>query len=414
LTPIVEPPIADKIFNSHLPEILHALLWTVLVYFLPVLLLATSSPIAIRLAAKSVTETGRTAGGISALSTVGSILGALAAGFYLVNVLEIPDIVYSLGGVMLVMAGLVGGVYRKQGLKAVVALVCILTFAVGVGAERRILFERQTPYHHIIVADEDGVRWLHFDNTFQSSMDPKDPMKGFLEYTDYFHCGFLFNENVKEVLIVGLGGASGPKSFLHYYPNVNVDVAEIDPVVVDVAKKYFGLKDDARLKIHTQDGRVFIKKSPKQYDLIILDAYSANRYGLTVPRHLVTKEFFQEIYDKLSPDGIMIYNIAANFDNYANKMTRALHKTAAAVFKSQYTWGVETSWNVVLVALKSPQTMTKEQLVARAKELVREGKVKLPEYVERVSRLHTARYRTDDVPMLTDNYAPVDSLMRGR
>jgi spermidine synthase len=317
---------------------------------------------------------------------------------------------------MMAMAALVGGVYRKQTMKVMTMLTCLMGLSSSAFAQQgQILFQRQTQYHHIIVAEEGGVRWLHFDNTYQSSMDPHDPLKGFLEYTDYFHCAFLFNEDLKDVLLVGLGGASVVKSFLHYYPKVNVDVAEIDPVVVEVAKNYFGLKTDhPRLKIHVMDGRVYIKKTEKKYDLIMLDAYAANRYGLTVPRHLVTKEFFQEIYDKLTPNGMMIYNIAANFTNYANRMTRAMHKTTAAVFKAQYTWDVETSWNTVLVCLKSPQTVTKEQLITRAKELVREGKVKLPEFVERVARLHTASYRASDVPLLTDNYAPVDSLMRGR
>jgi spermidine synthase len=416
IVPKTWPPAGDMISRSRLPDMLHALLWTVLVYFLPILLLAATSPIAIRLLAKSVSETGRGAGGISALSTVGSIGGTIATGFYLITVLDIPQITYLLGGVMIVMATLVGVVYRKQSLKVVTMLTCLMVLSSSAFAQQgQILFQRQTQYHNIIVAEEDGVRWLHFDNTYQSSVDPKDPMKGFLEYTDYFHCAFLFNEDIKDVLVVGLGGASVVKSFLHYYPKVNVDVVEIDPAVVEVAKNYFGLKTDhPRLKIHTMDGRVYIKKAEKKYDLIMLDAYAANRYGLTVPRHLVTKEFFQEISDKLTPSGIMIYNVAANFTNYANRMTRAMHKTTQAVFKSQYTWDVETSWNTVLVCLKSPQTVTKDQLIARAKELVKEGKVKLPEFVERASRLHTASYRTSDVPLLTDNYAPVDSLMRGR
>jgi spermidine synthase len=415
IVPLIEPPITGAIFDSKLPLSTHALLASMCLYFVPALLLAMTSPIAIRLMAKSLTQTGSVAGGISALSTVGSIAGTMVTGFYLIDTFEVPKIVYILGGVMMMMAGLVGVAYRNQVIKIVVVTAFVAASVSGVWAQQRILFERTTQYHHIIVAEEDGVRWLHFDNTYQSSMDPKDPLKGFLEYTDYFHCAFLFNGDIKDVLMVGLGGASTVKSFLHYYPNVNVDVVEIDPMVVEVAKNYFGLKtDNPRLKIHVMDGRVYIKKAEKKYDLIMLDAYAANRYGLTVPRHLVTKEFFQEIYDKLTPNGIMIYNIAANFDNYANKMTRALHRTTASVFKSQYTWDVESSWNTMLVALKSPKTMTKDQLVTRAKELVKDDKVKLPDFVQRASRLHTARYSTSDVPLLTDNYAPVDSLMRGR
>jgi len=299
-------------------------------------------------------------------------------------------------------------------LKAALWSAWVILLAVDAHGQWRILFERQTQYHQVIVAEAGNLRRLHFNNTVQSSMDPRNPLNGFMEYTDYVYCAFLFNRDIQDVLLIGLGGGSLPKGMLANFPNARMDVAEIDPVVVDVAREYFAMRDDPRLKVHVGDGRVFVKRAAKRYDLIILDAYSGSRYGLTVPRHLTTREFLQEIHDHLTPAGLLVYNIATDLGQRDSRMTRALARTAGVVFRSQYAWDVETSNNTILVALKSPQTLTRDQLVERARRLMEETRMDIPRFMQRVVRLRTEPYRTDDVPLLTDNYAPVDSLMRTR
>lgn len=100
----------------------------------------------------------------------------------------------------------------------------------------------------------------------------------------------IFNSDAKNVLFVGGGGFSGPKHFLNTYQNVSVDVVEIDPVVIDVAKKYFNVSgnnnndDNPRLRIYNEDARDFLSKSNQKYDIIILDAFSKDY----VPFHLMT------------------------------------------------------------------------------------------------------------------------------
>jgi spermidine synthase len=192
---------------------------------------------------------------------------------------------------------------------------------------------------------------------------------------------------------------------------VRVDAVEIDPVVVEVAREYFALPDDPRLKVYVQDGRVFLKRSPHRYDLIIMDAYSATRYGLAVPRHLTTKEFLEEVRDHLTPNGVLMFNVATYLNRYDNRMARAVSRTIASVFPSQYAWDVETTLNTIMIAPKSPHDLTKAQIMASAEKLVESGTVKLTAFTNRVARLRTSLYRVDDVPVLTDQYAPVDRLM---
>ncbi len=114
LVPLIESPVLLAIFESRLPFALHALTASALIYFGPVFLLATTSPIAIRLLARAVSQTGQTAGGIAALSTVGSIAGTMVTGFYLIDAFEVPKIIYLLGGLTLVMAALVGVIRRVE------------------------------------------------------------------------------------------------------------------------------------------------------------------------------------------------------------------------------------------------------------------------------------------------------------
>src|SRR5678816_621315 len=109
-------------------------------------------------------------------------------------------------------------------------------------------------------------------------MSLADPLQGHFEYTEYFHMPWLWNDQIQRVLMIGLGGGSTQRSFLHYHPGVQIDTAELDPVVVQVAHDYFKLPQSENLKIHEIDGRVFLRRSTNQYDLIVLDAYASSRY----------------------------------------------------------------------------------------------------------------------------------------
>ena len=200
---------------------------------------------------------------------------------------------------------------RSKLLLAITGLVmaCPLAFA-------PVTFETTSPYHHIRVVDQGGVRLLCFDNATQSQMVMGSPLKGHFEYTEYFHMPWLWNARLTNVLMIGLGGATTQQAFEHYYSNVIVRSVEIDPSVVQVAKDYFNFKESDRQKVTVEDGRVFLRRSTELYDLIILDAYVHSRYGSAIPQHLATKEFFELARDHLSTNGVLVYNVIGTMNGW--------------------------------------------------------------------------------------------------
>src|SRR5690606_37893874 len=108
-------------------------------------------------------------------------------------------------------------------------------------------------------------------------------------YTRYLHLARVFHPSAEKAFFMGLGGGSAPARFLRDYPELSIDVAEIDPEVVRIAFAYFNLpEDEPRLRVTAEDGRLFLRKSDAVYDLMVLDAY----FGESIPFHLTTKEFF--------------------------------------------------------------------------------------------------------------------------
>ena len=176
---------------------------------------------------------------------------------------------------------------------------CIITFATTATAQRAsrgsgtLVYEVTSPYHHIRVVDDAGVRTLYFDAGMETRMSLKNGLEGHFEYIDYFHMPWLWNTQITNVLMIGLGGGSAQRAFQYYYPDVAFRTVEIDPTVVRVAQEFFNVRESDNHKIEISDGRVFLRRSSARYDVILLDAYVADRYGSSIPQHLATREFFE-------------------------------------------------------------------------------------------------------------------------
>ena len=100
---------------------------------------------------------------------------------------------------------------------------------------------------------------------------------------------WLWNTQLTNALMIGLGGASTQRAYQHYYPDLSIETAELDPVVVRVAKDYFRFQESATQRVQVSDGRVFLRRGGGPYGVIILDAYEKNRYGSFIPYHLATR-----------------------------------------------------------------------------------------------------------------------------
>ncbi|WP_052754913.1 spermidine synthase [Lampropedia cohaerens] len=162
----------------------------------------------------------------------------------------------------------------------------------------------------VMVTQGKHFRCMSFDrrNYFQSCMHKAQPQVLVLEYTRGLVAGLRFLDRAPQnMLLVGLGGGSIPKAVLQHFPQARLDVVEIDPVVVQTARDWFGLQSSDRLHIATVDARVFVRQAlnrDQRYDLIMLDAFD-NEY---VPEHLLTVEFLQQVSRLLTRDGIVAAN----------------------------------------------------------------------------------------------------------
>ena len=295
-----------------------------------------------------------------------------------------------------------------------VSAFCFLLSAFSASLRATVVFEKASPYHQVQVVDEQGMRMLSFNGTRETRMSLADPLQGHFEYTEYFHMPWVWNREIRRVLMMGLGGGSVQRAYQHYYTNVIAETVEIDPVVIKVAKEYFKVQETPALKIRNQDGRVFLNRTADKYDLIIMDAYTTSRYGSSIPRHLTTKEFFALAGTHLTTNGIVAYNVIGQMQGWRTDFIGAMYRTMKEVFPQVYAFPAESSMNVVLVATKSPVLFDKVRIQREGSELIRLRKVSLPTFATRLRVFENAPPASAaNSPVLTDDQAPVESLLDG-
>lgn len=285
--------------------------------------------------------------------------------------------------------------------------------AVHASACAEVVFEAQSPYHHILVIDDRGQRVLSFDGTQETRMSLRDPLQGHFGYTELFHYAWLWNTNISRVLMLGLGGGSSQRSFLHRYPRVQIQSVEIDPIVVQVATNFFHVPISERHRVQVEDGRVFLRRSREVYDLIILDAYVKHRYGSQIPQHLATREFFELAKSRLGTHGVLAYNVITVSRLGGRDAAPALARTLLAVFPQVYTFQAQDSLNAVLIATRETRRWSHAELVQRATQLTAIRLNAPPGLLQRVGSYRTAPPAgTPQALVLTDDFAPVESLDR--
>jgi spermidine synthase len=237
-------------------------------------------------------------------------------------------------------------------------------------------------------------------------MDLDDPDRYVFEYTRYFHLPMLMTDDVDRVLFVGGGGFSGPKRFLREY-DAAVDVVELDPAVVDTARRYFDVPDDPRLSVHTMDGRRFLRTTNHTYDVVVLDAYRADE----VPYHLTTVEFMRLARDRLDEDGVVFANLISSTTGLDSRFYRAEYRTMDRVFPQVYSFPTSDTGalqNIELVATKRTERFTRAELLERnrARDVGLDLSTAIRNYRPNVS--------VGDAPLLTDDRPVGEELLAGQ
>ncbi len=418
------PPTANIVAAMYIevPLMLRIFIVTTIIFIIPSCILGMISPVVVKLALKNLEKVGNVVGKIYAFSTVGSILGTFAAGFFFISFMGARSVIL-LMGVILIVTGFLVGVLGRSGKMHVAFFIIpsfllfgVYSFAVKVPISKDVYHYTESDYYTIKVkkaVGSDGkteLEALVLDNLTHSFVNLQNPLhieyKYEKIYTDVLKWKFNKEQSFK-TLTIGGGGYTFPRYLEVYYPNAGVDVVEIDPAVTKVTYKFLGLPKDTRIRSFNTDGRWFIMNTKEKYDVVFLDAYN----DLSVPYHLTTKEFAQQIKDMLEPDGIVLTNIIDNFE--LGLFLPSYMKTIRAVFGDE---------NVFLLSI-SPEF----ENIGISTFIVLAGKRKLDinDFDNFVRNVRQSEATAVVVPehmikglidkrrsiLLTDNYAPIDNLI---
>jgi spermidine synthase len=297
------------------------------IMFFPVTLLGMFSPFAIRLLLHSQLKSGTISGMVYGVSTAGSIVGTLGTTFFLIPAIGSRAITYGMGVLGILASGLLVGAARgkrsaRAGAVALLLVCCGLPspsraeepFDAGIRADmlkkkNGLISHTETVYNDIFVGKYENILKMAFQwkgwYTRQSEANLADPDDLPLLYTRAFSIAAIYPPQIKRVLVLGLGGGSIPIYLHRFLPEATIDVVEIDPGIIAAAKKYFGLRETNRLHLFESDGRVFLNRHREPYDIIMVDVFS----GSYIPFHMMTKEFYQLVRNRLNPHGVAALNI---------------------------------------------------------------------------------------------------------
>jgi spermidine synthase len=284
----------------------------------------------------------------------------------------------------------------------------LLVTGIASADDMKLLHSERSLYREVLVYEAGNVRCICFTRFCrigrQTCQDVQQPDRIVMNYPQMMLGALFVKPEPKSVLIIGLGGGTIPRALQEVVPQARIDVVEIDPAVVKVARQYFDLGESATLKVIEADGRVQVKRAlrdQRRYDIVMLDAFD-HEY---IPEHLLTQEFLQEVKSLLTPGGVLAANTFSSSRLYDHEST-----TYASVFPRFFNLKKE---NRVIIATNGPlpsdaQLKANSERFEKAFDSFGFSSRKL---------LHLFSRKQDwerDARVLTDQYSPANLLNLGR
>jgi spermidine synthase len=359
LTSVLLRSAASAMASVNIGAILSSLVGVMLTLAIPVTLLGCISPFAIRLALEDVSEAGRVSGRVYAVSTLGSLLGT-----YLPVLIVIPlagsraaAIIF---GLALLIVGLTGlwRVRARERVSASLLALTLIPFVVlwsrgGVKDLPEQIYETESAYNYIQVIRRGDCNYLLLnEGQAYHSYFCDDGRVPRISVWSMMLVAPFFNETISDVpienmAVIGLAAGTIPKQFTQVFGPIPIDGIELDPAVVEVGRDYFAL-GEPNISTIIGDGRYELNQLDNRYDLITIDAYKVPY----IPWHLTTKEFFLEVKDHLSDDGLLTVNVGRAPKD--RRLVEAVTATLLTVFPTVHTIDVPGSLNSILVATVEP------------------------------------------------------------
>lgn len=368
LIPLASRPIlrlASQAFDQLQMGVLFGSFSVVMILFIiPVTLLGTASPFAIRLAITDTQQAGKISGRIYAISTLGSFIGT-----FLPVLLLVPTIgtyrTFLVLALILMTAAFVG-LFLTSGVKRLLRFAWIPIILVGLliwgvpGTDKQtagLVYETESSYNYIQVVENEGYTLLRLNegqgvhSIYKADqINFNGPWEQVIS-APFFNPAPIDPEAVTDIAIIGLAAGTTAREAFAVFPNVRIDGIEIDPKIVEVGREFFDM-NQAGLNVIVQDGRWAMQTSNKLYDIISVDAYRPPY----IPWHMTTREFFQILYDRLKEDGVMVINIGRGPED--RRLINSLYTSIHTVFPSLYVTDLSDSFNTILFATKQETTLS--------------------------------------------------------
>jgi len=382
-----------------------SLLTSLLLFFVPLCLLAMVGPFFIRVLTISLNGVGGNVGRLTAISTLGSFGGTVLIGYLLIPFLPNSMTMY----LTALLSMLVATAYflfwgRTRGEKIATLITLALGGAIGYaglqdqrwhGPGTEELFRGNSNFGLLQVIQQKTGSYRYYLNDYltQNTYDVSE-QKSISMFTYMLHLlARAYTPRVEDVLCIGLGVGIVPMDFAR--DGARVDVVEINPAVVPVATRFFNFETQ-KVRLTIGDGRYYLNRCAKQYDAVILDAF----LGDSCPSHLMTRESFQGIRRILKPEGVLVMNTFAELDGPRDFFGAALYKTLTNVFPSVLIHKGRNG-NTLFVAGSKPQLHVLQapdysQVYAGCRDLVQDAFARIQEPNPSHGRV------------LTDDYNPVE------
>ena len=374
-------------------------------------------PAMLRLAVSDLDYLGRHTGRMIALSTVGSLAGTWGTAFFFLSWIGTQSLVAWLGVVQVVL----GIWWLLKGTRMAPALavaVVVMMGGLGVGALSPIqvlktpVYQEDSPYQQVRIRDDDLFRYLVLDRTFHAVMWKAEPDTLFLPYSQLMVASLALVHDPKRGLILGHGGGSLAKWLARWWPELELDVVEFDPVVVRMAEEFFAYRAPPQHHVYVRDARAFLQASESRYDVIWVDAFARHM----IPFHLTTVEFFSELRAHLMPNGVLAVNLASSGEGGDILRSNAVVQTMSQSFPAIETFAVKGPWksqqtkseNLVFFAGLPISEQPMPELIGRVASLAEQQRLPL----EAIALLSTRRTQSwERGVVLTDDFAPYDLLI---
>jgi len=396
-------PVAFAFMNFSLPTA--ALLTSIALFLVPLGLLAVTAPFVVRILTVSVQSVGGNVGRLTAISTLGSVVGTILIGYVLIPRLPNSVTMYLTALLLMLLAAAYFFMWGKKN-PAKIAMLLIIALGALTGylglrgghpqsGDAVELFHANSNFGMLQVLESKAAprRALVNDYLLQGVLDTKS-RQSILMFAYMLHgLARSYSTNISDVLCVGLGAGVVPTKFAS--EGAKVDVVEINPTIVPIVRDYFDFQPD-KMNIVIADGREYLNRCAKRYDTIILDAF----VGDSCPSHLLTRETFVTIEKLLKPGGALVINTFASIQPGKDFFGASLSKTLQGVFSNVRVYPSPVG-NTFFVASRQPST---EAGIAMDYSDVH------PACVEEVkSTLASVRqFSTADGIVLTDDYNPVE------